>query len=94
MIGAGDREAGGALLDQHAADAVAAGLPVDPGEDDEHLRLVGPADQRLDAVEPQRIADRVDIGLVVGDIGAGVGLGHADRQDGARRCTPPAGCAP
>ena len=82
VVGAGDRKAGGALLDQDAADALAAGLPVDPGEDDEHLRLVGAADQGLDAVEPQGIAARVDIGLVIGDVGAGVGLGHADRQDG------------
>ena len=36
---------GGAPLDEDAADALAAGAPVDRGEDDEHLRLVGPADQ-------------------------------------------------
>ena len=43
--------------------------------------LLGAADQRLDPVEPQLVADMVDIGLVVGDVGAGVGLGHADRQE-------------
>src|ERR1700730_9398341 len=82
VIGAGDRKAGGALLDQDAADAGAAGLAVDAGEDDEHLGLLGPADQRLYTIEPQCIAGRVDIGLIVGDIGAGIWLGHADRQDG------------
>src|SRR5260370_27878870 len=61
-VRAGDRKAGGAPLDQDAADPLAAGPPVDPGEDDKHLRLVGPADQGLDAVEPERIAGMVDIG--------------------------------
>jgi hypothetical protein len=42
---AGDRKAGGAPLDEDAADALAAGPSVDPGEDDKHLRLAGPADQ-------------------------------------------------
>ena len=82
VVGAGDRKAGGAPLDQDAADPLAAGPPVDPGEDDKHLRLVGPADQGLDAVELEGVAAGVDIGLVIGDVGAGVGLGHADRQDG------------
>ena len=45
---------GRALLDQHAADALAARLAVDAGEHDEHARLVGAADQRLDAVEHAR----------------------------------------
>ncbi len=52
VVFAGDGKAGGALLDQYTADAGAAGLPVDPGEDDEHAGLIGPADQGLDAVEP------------------------------------------
>src|SRR5215469_7305535 len=77
---AGDREAGGALFDEDTADAGAARLPVDAGEDDEHPGLFSPADQRLDAVEPQRVADMVDIGLIVGDVGARVGFRHADRQ--------------
>ena len=42
--------------------------------------FLGAADQGLDPVEPQLVADMVDIGLVVGDVGAGIGLGHADRQ--------------
>jgi hypothetical protein len=45
---AGDRKAGGALLDQHTADAGAARLPVDPGEDDEHPGFLGAADQGFD----------------------------------------------
>ena len=81
VVFAGDRKPGGALLDEHAADAGAAGLAVDAGEDDEHPGFVGAADQGLHTVEPQCIADMVDIGLVVGDVGAGVGLGHADRQE-------------
>ena len=81
VIGAGHRKAGRAALDQDAADALAAGFFVDAGEDDEHRGLGGAADQRLDAVEAQLVADPVDVGLVVRDIGAGVGLGHADRQD-------------
>ena len=35
---AGDREARRVALDQHAADAVAPGLLVDPREDHEHAR--------------------------------------------------------
>ncbi len=80
VVGCGDRKAGRALLDQDAADALAAGLAVDAGEDDEILRLLGPADQRLDAVQSQPVADPVEIGPVIGDIGAGLRLGHADRQ--------------
>src|SRR5262249_28753276 len=59
VIGPGDRKAECAPLDQHAADALAAGPPVDPREDDKHLRLVGAADQSLDAIEPQRITGGV-----------------------------------
>ena len=81
VIGPGHRKARRALLDQDAADALAAGLFVDPREDDEHGGLGGAADQGFDAVEAQLVADPVDVGLVVRDIGAGVGLGHADRQE-------------
>ena len=80
VIGAGHRETRRPLLDQDAADALAARLFVDAGEDDEHAGLLGAADQGLDAVEPEPVADTVDIGLVIGDVGPGVRLGHADRQ--------------
>ena len=78
VIACRDLETRRAWLDQNTADAVAARLAVDPGEDDEPCRLVGPADQRLDPVERWRVADLVDVGPVVRDVGAGVGLGHAD----------------
>ena len=54
---------------------------------------VGAADQRLDAVEDDAVADDVGVGPVVRDIGAGVRLGHADRQDALAGARPPAGCA-
>ena len=68
-------------LHQDAADALAARLAVDAGEHDEHARLRRAADQRLGALQDDAVADDTRIGAVVGDIGAGVRLGHADRQD-------------
>jgi len=81
VVRPGDRKARRALLDQNAADALTARPPVDAREDNEHLRLVGAADQGLHSVELEGVPSRIGIGLVIGDIGAGVGLGHADRQD-------------
>ena len=65
---------------QHAADALAAGLAVDAGEHDEHAGLGRAADQRLGALQDHAVADDARVGAVVGDVGAGVRLGHADRQ--------------
>ena len=87
VIGAGHRKARRAALDQHAADALAARLAVDAGEDDEHAGLLGPADQRLDAVQPQPVADTIDIGLVVRDIGAGIAARSCRSPGCTRRCT-------
>ena len=81
VIGAGHLEARRVGFQQHAADALAAGLAVDPGEDHEHAGLAGAADQGLGAVEDDAVALDRGIGAVVRDIGAGMRLGHADRQD-------------
>ena len=59
----------------------AAGLAIDPAEDDEHAGLLGTADQRLDPVEHEAVGLHVDVGAVTGDVGAGVRLGHADCKD-------------
>src|SRR6185369_11009559 len=80
VVGTGHLETPGVRLQQNAADPFAAGPAVDPREDDEHAGLPGPADQRLGAVENDAVAFDDRVGPVVGDIGAGVGLGHADRQ--------------
>ena len=53
---AGEHEAGRALLDQHAADAVAPRPAVDAREHDEGAGLLGAAAQCLDALEAQRCA--------------------------------------
>ena len=74
-------QTGSIFLNQHATDTGPPGLLVHPGKDDEHPGLVGPADQRLDPIEPQSVADDVRVGLVVGDVSAGIRLGHADSQD-------------
>ncbi len=93
VIGAGDLEARRVALDQHAADAFAARLAVDAAEDDEHAGFVGAADQRLDAVEHDAVALDVGVGAVVGDVGAGMRLGHADGEDAVAAARPAAGCA-
>ena len=80
VVGPGHLETRRVRLQQNAADALAAGLAVDPREDDEHAGLPGPADQRLGAVENDAVALDDGVGPVVRHIGAGVRLGHADRQ--------------
>src|SRR5690606_35735455 len=71
-----------AALDHHAAYALASRGLVDAAEHDEGLRLVDAADQRLHAVHHQSVAPDLGVGAVVGDVGAGMRLGHADREDG------------
>jgi hypothetical protein len=68
------------LINQNAADAVAALLPVDAREHYEGARLLRAAYERLFAVQHKRVAAHLDIRLVRGDVGAGMRLGHADRQ--------------
>ena len=81
VVGAGHLEALRAGLEQHAADALAARLAIDPGEHDEHAGLPRSADQCLRAFQHDAVADHARVGAVVGDVGAGVRFGHADRQD-------------
>ena len=80
MVAAGDLETRSVALDQHAADAFAPRGLVDPAEHHEHGGLVGAADQCLHAVQHQPVAGDVRIGAVAGDVGTGIGLGHADRK--------------
>ena len=80
VVAARHGEARRVARNQHAADAFAPRQAVDAGEHHEHRRFVGAADQRLGAVEHEPVAADIRIGAVIGDIGAGVGLGHADRQ--------------
>ena len=94
VVGAGDRKAGGAPLDQDAADPLAAGPPVDPGEDDEHLRLVGAADQGLDAVELEGIAGRCRHWSCNWRRRCRRRARSCRSPGWRRRCTPPAECAP
>ena len=56
-------------------------LAVDPAEHDEHAGLARAADQGLGALQDDPVAEDAGVGAVVGDIGAGMRLGHADRQD-------------
>src|SRR3546814_18971886 len=76
-----DLEARRVPVEEDTADPLAPGLAVDAGEDHEPLRLVGATDQRLGSVEDDAVAVNLRVRQVVGDVGARVGLGHADRED-------------
>jgi hypothetical protein len=82
---AGEDEARRAFLDQDAADAVATRLTVDAREHDEGARFLGAADQRLHALEAQRVAVHGRVGGVARDVGSGLRLGHADGENAVAR---------
>jgi hypothetical protein len=82
---AGKDKAGRAFLDQDAADAVASLLTVDPREHDKGARFLGAADQRLHALETQRVAAHGGVGGVAGDVCSGLRLGHADGENAVAR---------
>ena len=82
---AGEDEARRAFLDQDAADAVASRPAVDPREHHEGAGLLGAADQRLHALEAQRVAAHGRVGGVARDVGSGLRLGHADGEDAVAR---------
>ena len=82
---AGEDEARRAFLDQDAADAVASRPTVDPREHDEGARFLGAADQRLHALEAQRVAAHGRVGGVARDVCSGLRLGHADGENAVAR---------
>ena len=70
------------IIATYAPDAVKQRLlPVDAREHHEGARLLGAADQRFLAVQNKLVAVHLDVRFVGRDVGAGMRLGHADRQD-------------
>ena len=69
------------LFDKHAADSGGARLAVNAREDDQRVRILGAADQCLDAIKPYGRTANLGIGRVVSDIGAGMRLGHTNREN-------------
>ena len=64
-------------VDQHAPDALAPGPAIDAAEHHEPFCLVGPADQRLDAIERGAVSLDRHVGPVVRHVRPRVRLGHA-----------------
>ena len=57
------------------------GLPSTRVKIDEHARFTRSADQRLGPFQDDPVAHDACVGAIVGDVGAGMRLGHAHGQD-------------
>ena len=81
VVGPGDLKARRARFQKNATDPLPAWLTVDAAEDDEHAGLSGTADQGFGALQDDPIAENPCVGPVIRDIGAGMRLRHAHRED-------------